>query len=222
MPKNIFLYPFDIIDVLPLFLIVGSTQSGKAYITKMILDLVNPKLKEHIGVIVVGADKKKSEKYEEIEKEFETIFIPEITDDSFESMQTIADEQLTDKALIFNIWDDFFIPHGKHLNDLSYFATKFRHHQFVLILQSHVLSNTSFPTNIRNNAQVIIISRDANKDIPKFEEIVTNSVITKDKFREILEQTKTLPYCFLCYCKFKDLKGVYVISESKFLDPSYL
>jgi len=219
MPKDIFLPPLDAIDILPCILIVGSTQSGKSYIAKLILDLINPKLRDHLGVIVVGADKTKSDKYEEIAKEFNTVFEPRISNSSMKQVEDIADKQLSNAALIVNIWDDFFDVKHTHLRDIGSFVTYFRHHQFILILQSHVLSNAQFPTTIRNNSNMIIISRQANKDLKMFEEIVVNSVVTQEQFNDVMQQTKNLPFCFLCYCNFTNLKGLMVISESKFIEP---
>gem|GEM_PF-6979491 len=215
---KLFSPPFEKMEGYPNFLIVGSSFSGKSFVTSAIISRIKQEYRKEVFIRVNGADKDSSPVYPALERVFDIKFYPEVSESFIVDIEKEANE--VKHKIFVNIIDDplkYF--DNKNSKDIANFFTYSRHKGIINIMQIQILSGTTAMTlnQIIKNSRVIIMYNGQTADLDKFKKKAVSGKITEEKFDEVFKNSFEYDRAFLVAITDAIVNDLFIYANGKFI-----
>lgn len=206
---NNFNEPFETLQT-PVMLscVVGKSMGGKSFMTLELIKSI--KNIDKMGLVVMGADSRKSPVYKTIEEYFRDrcTFYPEYSDDIFDKFEKLIETKpYIDFEYNILIIDDMMGMLSPVLKKrLEKAITSYRHYGINIISQIQSIRSVSIPKVLRSNATIICVSSKAALDL---KELTNITQISEERLNSAVLEANKHPYSFICYCCANDYYNIY-------------
>lgn len=206
---NNFKEPFDTLST-PVMLscVVGKSMCCKSF---MSLELIKSmKNIDKMGLVVIGADEKKSPVYSTLAEYFKDriVFMPEYTDDIFDKFESLIEEPpFVDFEYNILIIDDLMgLLTPKLKKRVEKAITSYRHYGINIISQIQSIRSVSLPKVLRSNATIICVSSKASLDLKELSQL---SQIPQLRLDAAISEANKHEYSFIVWCVTNDYYNIW-------------